>query len=1187
MGIKIKTSLNEYLSKLWTDFDESTLISPNKIGEKQNGLIDKSEYEFEKKNLVEFVKSNSISINDLFLAALSLTLNKFNFSNETLIFNQKNVPFATKFENREISIKEFLQKIHENYNLTLGFDEDVDEGDLLLKPEFYYSFNDNLKSDLEYSNYLSIVENDKTVSLSLFYNNELYTKDFIDLFLSSLEKIINEIIDSDLDKTNISDIALVCENEDIAFSEVEMPLIHKRFEKQANEKPDEIALVASDATLTYRELDQKANVIANSLIDMGVKPKSNVLIMLSRDSNLVASILGILKAGCAFIPIDSEYPQGRINYIFENSQADYIISNESGENFLDIDELVSGGNAKNPNVDVGADDLAYMIYTSGSTGNPKGVMISHKNITNLFAKSDDNIIYNAYSKMKKALAITTVSFDTFLLDFMSLTFGLELVLADDSEVKNIGELTKLIRRQKPDALTFTTPSRIRQYLEYDKFAEELSTFSYIAVGGEILPQDVVSKILDNADTDIFNIYGPTETTVTCNSINITSPDNITVGKALHNYVTDVRDIDGKLLPKGVMGELYIGGVGVSRGYHNLDDETKEVFVTINDIPYYKSGDYAIELPNGEIDIKGRIDNQIKLRGLRIEIGEIESNISKYPNIRQNVVLIKEINNNEHLCAYFTAEEKIDTEDLKEYLTQYLTRYMVPTVFMQIDEMPMTPNGKTDINQLPEPKLELEYVAPENELEQLICAVFSSTLGIETVGAEDNFFEIGGTSLVASKIILELLKRDYTVKYDDVFTNQTPRQLARFLSGEHEVRDGDYDIADDYDYSQINSLLSENTLENFYNGEKQEIGNLLLTGVTGYLGIHVLYDYIKNEKGTVYCMLRKGGFDSCEDRLADLFDYYFDGELTDLIGSRIILSEGDITELDDFKKLEEYPIDTLINCAAIVKHYTADDYIFKVNVDGVINGIKYAQVNDVRYVQVSTTSVLSYPKDMEFARDVQLDERTLYYRQDLSNKYVNSKFLAERILLEAAVDGLDVKIVRVGNLMGRYRDGRFQKNYDTNAFLANIKSIKNIHAISTSMYNEVEEMSPIDCTAKAIIALSKTPQKCRVFNCQNNNELLNNDIINVLNSFGYGIREVDDDEFMRICRENMDENIQGLITSDMSMADEDADEEDDYEYSLKTDQTVEILESLGFEWVKPDNDYLTRVIGYLNNLGFFN
>ena len=344
--------------------------------------------------------------------------------------------------------------------------------------------------------------------------------------------------------------------------------------------------------------------------------------------------------------------------------------------------------------------------------------------------------------------------------------------------------------------------------------------------------------------------------------------------------------------------------------------------------------------------------------------------------------------------------------------------------------------------MPEPKLDLNYVAPENELEQLICAIFSSILGIETVGVEDNFFEIGGTSLIASKIILELLKRDYSVKYDDIFANQTPRQLAKFLSGEREVKQEDYEIIDGYDYSDINSLLSENTLKNFYTGEKREIGNLLLTGVTGYLGIHVLYDYIKNETGTVYCMLRKGRFDSIEDRLADLMDYYFDGDLTDLIGSRIILCEGDVTEFKDFKKLENYPIDTIINSAAIVKHYTADKYIFKVNVDGVINGIRFAQSVGAQFVLISTLSVLSPPKDEKSAHNVKFDERTLYYGQDLTNKYVASKFLAERKLLEAAINGLDVKIIRVGNLMGRYSDGLFQKNYDTNAFLSNIKSIRN-------------------------------------------------------------------------------------------------------------------------------------------------
>ena len=345
MNDKTNDFFSEYLSGLCLDFDESTLIAPNKNGEKEKCIIEKSEYEIKKDNLVGFAKSNSISINELILASLTLTLNKFNFSNETLIFNQNNVPFAAKFENRQISIREFLEKIHENYIKTLEFDEYFDKDDLPLNPEFYFTFDEDLKSDAEYSNYLSIVENDETVSLFLSYNDELYTKEFINLFISSLEKILEEIATSDIDKTNICDIAIVGENEDLIFTEVEMPLIHRRFEKQAVEKGDEIALVASDATLTYKQLDEKANVIANALIAKGVKPKSNVLVMLSRDSNLIASILGILKAGCAFIPIDPEYPQERINYIYENSQADYIIANESGEKSLDIEELLKDGNS--------------------------------------------------------------------------------------------------------------------------------------------------------------------------------------------------------------------------------------------------------------------------------------------------------------------------------------------------------------------------------------------------------------------------------------------------------------------------------------------------------------------------------------------------------------------------------------------------------------------------------------------------------------------------------------------------------------------------------------------------------------------------------------------------------------------------------------------------------------------------
>ncbi|WP_405279065.1 SDR family oxidoreductase, partial [Methanobrevibacter sp.] len=706
------------------------------------------------------------------------------------------------------------------------------------------------------------------------------------------------------------------------------------------------------------------------------------------------------------------------------------------------------------------------------------------------------------------------------------------------------------------------------------------------MGGEQFSAKAFNGVKQYTNAKVYNSYGPTEATIASNYKEITDPENITIGKALRNYATEVRDIDGKLLPQGVMGELYIGGIGVGKGYYNMEDKTKEVYLTINDIPYYRSGDYAIELPNGEIDIKGRIDNQIKLRGLRIEIGEIESNIGNFPDIKQNIVVIKKINNTEHLCAYFTAEDEIDTDELKEYLKERLTKYMVPTVFMQLDEMPQLPNGKTDTKRLPEPKMEIKYVAPETKLEQELCTIFSNILNIETVGAEDNFFEIGGTSLIASKLIIELLKQDYTVKYDDVFHNQTPRKLAKFLSGEVDEENMEANAIKNYDYSNINKLLEENTLNNFLDGETEEIGNVLLTGVTGFLGIHVLYEYIKNETGTIYCMLRKGSFDSCEDRLIDLMDYYFNEDLTDLIGSRIILSEGDITSLDDFKKLEDYPIDTIINCAAIVKHYTADDYIFKVNVDGVINGLKFAQSRDnIKYVQISTVSVLSgYSENEEAYPDVRFNERTLYYEQDLTNKYLGSKFLAERMVLEAATKGLPVKIIRVGNLMSRYSDGVFQKNYDTNAFLNNIKAIKNLKALTPNMSQEVVEMSPIDCVARGVLELSKTPNKCRVFHCMNNKYILNSDIINVLNTYGYDIKEVSNEEFKEIYEKNMDENIQGLITAEIGI--DDLDEVDDFDAKIEIEQTTEILHELGFDWPQPDDEYLKKLIDYLNSVKYF-
>ena len=1182
---------------------EPTLVTPDKNGNPKNGQIEEISDLIDLDDITGFCKKHDISKKTLLLADTILTLNKFTFTSKTLIdislnesmpdnstnceILENKFPFFINNENRQTTIRKFLQQVNET--LEGGLSDIEQSSDKIEKEaEFIYSYYENCKTvdknkDLNPKLNLNVINDDEGIELKIKYNNELYSQKYVKIFLNSIKKVLNQIINANIDQTKISDISLEKEKEIPKFTPIKIPYIHKRFEKRVLENPKNLAITSNNETLTYEELNQKANRIANALIKKGVK-QSNILLMLPRNNNLIAAILGILKAGCAFIPMDLEYPKERIDYIYENSQADYIITTETSNNKINIEELLQEENIENPDVNMQPEDLAYMIYTSGSTGKPKGVMVSHLNITNLFTNNKNSIVYNLYSKIKRNLAISTVSFDAFLLDFMVLTLGSQMILANDSETKNIHELVSLIEKETPDAITCITPTRLKQYMEYDKFKKELNMFKYICVGGEKLSRELASEVLKNSDTIIYNNYGPTETTVECNSKKITTPKKINVGKTLPNYITDVRDLDSKLLPDGVMGELYIGGLGVSKGYYNMEDKTKESFITINNIPYYKSGDYAIRLENGEIDIKGRIDNQIKLRGLRIEIDEIEYNLSIYPNIKQNIVLIKKINNVDYLCAYFTSTKPIDMKHLKEFLKDKLPQYMVPSIFIPIDSIPLMPNGKIDAKKLPEPTLELNYVEPENELEEDICSIFSKVLNIETVGAEDNFFNIGGTSLTASNLIIELIKNDYPIKYDNVFNNPTPRKLAKFLSGDNDENESYLKNIENYDYSEINKLLNENTLENFFDGENSDIGDVLLTGVTGFLGIHVLYEYLQSEKGTIYCMIRKGEYDSCEERLTDLIKYYFDENIESLIGSRIIIIEGDITQFNDFKKLECYPINTVINCAANVKHYSHDDYIFKVNYDGVVNGIRFAKENNLKYIQISTISVLSKSINDELASDIKLDERTLYYQQDLSNKYSNSKFLAERAVLEAGTQGLDVKIIRLGNLMGRYSDGHFQKNFDTNAFLNGIKSINNIKSISDNMYHEEVEISPIDYVAKIVLALSKTPAKCRVFNCQNSSNMIHyGDIVNVMNSCDFKIRKVSEKEFKEICEENMNENIQGLITSDLTM---DNLKVELFEENTENTQTDAILKSLNMEWPKIDENYLKRLIDYLNELKFF-
>ena len=627
----------EFFDEKLSDEIESTILTPNLNGNPDDGKIKSVTDVIESDEIKELCNQYSLSQNALILSALTLTLNKYTFSDKTLIttifngrsnpyyydtqgFLVKTLPLIFNNENREVTIKEFINDIDNVWKDTISHCEypytNLAE-DYQLKPEFFFSYQEFIDSD-------GIIINDKTyeeyelaedellataykVNFDLFafedklefkleYNDQIYSEEYIKTFINSMKFVLEQFAAVNIEKERICDIELEPSEEIPEFTPVENPFIHKRFESQVEANPDSIALVAEDATLTADELNQKANKIANALIKKGVKPKNNVLIMLHRNSDLIASILGILKAGCAYIPIDLEYPQDRINYIYENSQADYIISDEDNENSLNVKELLKETDSSNPDVEITPDDLAYMIYTSGSTGNPKGVMISHENICNQ--------VQNPKSQYESVLCLATVSFDVSVDDILtSLSNGLKLILASDTQIKNIPELIELISSEKPE-VSEITPSRLASYLEVPEFCEAIDCLKCVFLGGEQFSTKVYENFKKYSDAVVYNSYGPTETTITSNNKEVTSSDDITVGLPLYNYVTDVRDIDGKLLPQGVMGELYIGGTGVGKGYYNMPDKTEEVFLTINDIPYYRSGDYAIEKPNGEIDIQG-------------------------------------------------------------------------------------------------------------------------------------------------------------------------------------------------------------------------------------------------------------------------------------------------------------------------------------------------------------------------------------------------------------------------------------------------------------------------------------------------------------------------------------------------------------------------------------------------------
>lgn len=1036
------------------------------------------------------------------------------------------------------------------------------------------------------------------------YKCDFYTQDFIDSFLNTFDLIINGFAEkkktgfiqliSDKSQTLLDRInATDCQFENIPVNQL--------FERYVQTNPQQVAVICEDRKLTYKELNESANRIANKLIALGVKKDTVVGMILPRTELLSIAELAILKSGGAFLGLLPDYPDDRINYCLCDASSPIVITTKeillSKPDFFTKDksykavtaeDLLSNGSTNNPNIDISSDSLAYCIYTSGSTGNPKGVMIEHHNLA--CVAQPGNSVYRYYhgnKSGKTALAVSSVSFDASILDhLLMLLNGKTVCIATEREVHNPLLLADAIKKNNVDIM-MSTPSLLTNLLSIPEFCPVMSNIKFITVGAEVFPSKLFNALKDlSPDITVINGYGPSECTITCCAKKLDSADNITIGGPISNTKVYVMDTYGNIMPPYACGELIITGELVGRGYMNLPEKTKQAFFTFGGIPAYHSGDLVRLNNDGEIEFFGRRDNQVKLRGFRVELDEIEKCICSFKGITQSKVIVRNNASEDYLVGFYTADRTIDADELNAHMKASLTYYMVPDVMMQLESMPLTPSGKIDKKALPEVKREKKKSrkkAPRKSIEQELCEIFASTLALDEFYADDNFFEMGGTSLSASKVTMQLMSKGIKVEYQDIFENPTPELLAdRIASLGHTVSKESVKEENSVVESVYPEQLQYNTMEYASQVKREPLGDVLLTGAIGFLGIHILKELIDRKEGNVVCLVRRGSFASPLKRLKSMLMYYFDDIFEDALKNRITVVEADISDDSLEEALKDSHFDTIINCAACVKHYAADDILERINVHGVENMIKVAQARNAKMIQISTISVAGAHTEETWKLGIKARESSLFVIDDMGNKYGISKYHAELRMLEAIKNGMRGKIIRVGNLMGRHSDGEFQINFNTNAFLNALRGFATIGKSPISHATDPMSFSPIDMTAKAVVLLAGTNDIFTAFNSDSRFIFDEWQLIEVANHCGVKITPVPDDEYYAdyhrmLGDSRINSKLQGLMTNDRP---------DIHGVETENKFTTNILYRLGFSWPLPTQEYLERAIMSLLTMDYF-
>jgi amino acid adenylation domain-containing protein/thioester reductase-like protein len=1076
---------------------------------------------------------------------------------------------------------------------------------------------------------LDLSETDGILAGSVEFATGLFDRSTVLRLAGHFAVLLRSIVDRP--DAPIESLAIMTEEErrlvEGGFSSRRIPLpagetIPSMFERQVARDPDRIAVAFEDETLTYRELALQADRLAARLRAMGALPESIVAICIDRSLDMIVGLCGIAKSGAAFLPIDPDDPPERVRFLLADSGASILVAPRSiaerigfPGTLLPIDELDTTESMSEPIAIVSRpEQLAYVIYTSGSTGRPKGVLVEHRNLVAYIHAFLDAA---PLAPDDRVLEHHSFSFDAFLEGlYASLFTGATFVLPNRSEARDVGPFAELVLRRQT-TVVMTSPLFLN---ELDALPP-LDSVRAVVCGGDVLHPEYVSKIAKR--TTIYNNYGPTEATIaaTIHRCELPLPAPIPIGRPVANYEVSIVDGSGRPVPIGVPGEIRISGPGVARGYLGRPELTRERFVPHPELPgqrVYRTGDLGRWRPDGAIEFLGRSDEQVKIRGFRIELGEIESALLAIDGIRECAVVATEREGEgKELRAYLVAagddgagDGRLTVATLRERLALSLPEQMIPSRFVTVERLPRSTHGKLDRRRLAEMGTALSlgttHESPRNEVEARLAEAFGEVLGVERVGIHDDFFALGGDSMKAMRLVARLA-REFDLTLATVFAAPSvaamattvrfrPDNLRRMIAEVVEAPPVVFEPspadrvaleAAEAEYEREVASVATLDLE-----ERSRSRDILLTGATGYLGLHLLRDLLETTEARLHLLVRPRDDREARERLERLLEEGFDRPLPAADRERISIVPGDLEReafgltTDRFQALAE-GVDAVVHSAANVRHYGAWDDFVRPNVLGTERLLAFATLGRPKafhYVSTMSLGGLGAASSVPSL----FTERDRPRPIETPSVYLRSKLLAEEAVERARREGLEASILRVGNLVFERGTGRFQKNIGENAFYTITRALLKVGAIPAIEGDSID-LTYIDSASRAVALLVG-----RAAVGGSNHHVANA-------SFGFGtfgellraagapVEILPIERFLELLLGRYDDPAVAPFVRDLLIhlhPKRPEGEGSALPIRVRSDRTDALLGRLGFRWEPPSAAHVARMLDHGREVGFF-